>query len=91
MSIAVHTRIVRIGNSQGLRIPKPLLEQAGISDQVELEVADGRISIRPVPRARAGWAELFAAMAAAGDAGRTSEATGPTARSRRSKCGGFAS
>jgi antitoxin MazE len=67
MSIAVHTRIVRIGNSQGVRIPKPLLEQAGISDQVELEVADGRISIRPARRARAGWEKRFAAMAAAGD------------------------
>lgn len=67
MTIAVHTRIVRIGNSQGVRIPKPLLEQAGISDQVELEVAEGRISIRPATRARAGWEERFAAMAAAGD------------------------
>ena len=67
MTIAVRARIVRIGNSQGVRIPKPLLEQAGISDQVELEVAEGRISIRPVSRARAGWEERFAAMAAAGD------------------------
>jgi antitoxin MazE len=67
MSIALHTRIVRIGNSQGIRIPKPLLEQAGISDQVELEVADGRISIRPAARSRAGWEERFAAMAAADD------------------------
>ena len=67
MTIAVHTRIVRIGNSQGVRIPKPLLEQAGIGDQVELEVHDGQISIRPARRARAGWQEQFTAMAAAGD------------------------
>ena len=67
MAIAVHTRIVRIGNSQGVRIPKPLLEQAGIGDRVELEVQDGQISIRPARRARAGWAEQYAAMAVAGD------------------------
>lgn len=67
MTAARQTRIVRIGNSQGIRIPKPLLEQAGIGDRVELEVHEGQISIRPARRARAGWDEHFAAMAAAGD------------------------
>ena len=67
MSIALRTRIVRIGNSQGIRIPKPLLEQAGIADRVELEVQDGQIAIRPARYARAGWEERFSAMAAAGD------------------------
>jgi antitoxin MazE len=67
MALALQTRIVRIGNSQGIRIPKPLLEQAGIGDRVELEVQDGQIAIRPARRVRAGWAQGFAAMAAAGD------------------------
>jgi antitoxin MazE len=67
MALAMQTRIVRIGNSQGIRIPKPLLEQAGIGDRVELEVHDGQISIRPARGVRAGWEEHFAAMAAAGD------------------------
>jgi antitoxin MazE len=65
--VAVRTRIVRIGNSQGVRIPKPLLEQAGIGDRVELEVLEGQISIRPARSARAGWAEQFAAMHESGD------------------------
>ncbi|WP_343424800.1 AbrB/MazE/SpoVT family DNA-binding domain-containing protein [Candidatus Amarolinea dominans] len=52
MTVAIQTRIVRIGNSQGIRIPKPLLEQAGIGDSVELEVHDGQISIRPARRVR---------------------------------------
>lgn len=60
-------RIVRIGNSQGLRIPKPLLEQSGIGDEVELEVRDNQIIIRAAGKPRAGWAESFRAMAAAGD------------------------
>jgi antitoxin MazE len=65
--VAVRTRIVRIGNSQGVRIPKPLLEQAGIGDRVELEVFEGQISIRPARSPRAGWAEQFAVMREAGD------------------------
>ncbi|MBK6430386.1 AbrB/MazE/SpoVT family DNA-binding domain-containing protein [Candidatus Amarolinea dominans] len=66
MTVAIQTRIVRIGNSQDSH-PKPLLEQAGIGDSVELEVHDGQISIRPARRVRAGWAKGFAAMAMAGD------------------------
>jgi antitoxin MazE len=67
MENALRTRIVRIGNSQGIRIPKPLLEQAGISDRVDLVVRDGQISIRPARRAREGWEEQFARMSRAGD------------------------
>ena len=67
MALATQTRIVRIGNSQGVRIPKPLLEQAGIEDRVELEVQDGQISIRPARHVRAGWEERFASMATSGD------------------------
>ena len=34
------TKLIRIGNSKGIRIPKPILEQTGISDEVEMEVFD---------------------------------------------------
>lgn len=51
------TRIVRIGNSRGVRIPKPLLAQAGLSDEVELRVEAGAIRIESVSAPRAGWAE----------------------------------
>jgi antitoxin MazE len=57
------TRIVRIGNSQGVRIPKPLLEQSGLGEEVELEVKDGRIVIGPVSRPRQGWDAAFRSMA----------------------------
>jgi antitoxin MazE len=67
MSNAVRARIVRIGNSQGLRIPKPLLEQAGFGEEVELEVNDGTIIIRAAGNMRHGWAERFRTMAGAGD------------------------
>lgn len=63
------TRIVRIGNSQGLRLPRPLLEAAGLDrdSEVEIESRMGELVIRPVAGARAGWDAAFAAMAAAGD------------------------
>ena len=61
------TRIVRIGNSQGIRIPKPLLEQAGLEGEVELHAEDGRIVIAAVRQARAGWASAAEAMRARGD------------------------
>jgi antitoxin MazE len=62
----VQTRIVRIGNSQGIRIPKPLLEAAGLQGAVELTSRRGELLIRPARR-RAGWAEAFQKMAQRGD------------------------
>lgn len=61
------TRIVRIGNSRGVRIPKPLLQQSGLEDEVELEVEDGRIIIRSAGKARVGWPAQFKEMARLGD------------------------
>jgi antitoxin MazE len=61
------TRIVSIGNSQGIRIPKPLLEQTGLSDEVEISVENDALVIRPSRKPRAGWAEAFRAMAQRGD------------------------
>jgi antitoxin MazE len=63
MGAAIRTRIVKIGNSQGIRIPKPLLEQSGISAEVEIEVHSDRLIIRPAAKLRVGWDEAFAAMA----------------------------
>ncbi len=65
MATAVRTRIVRIGNSQGVRIPKLLLEQVNLTEdeEVELEVQSEQIVIRPTYEARHGWATAFQAMA----------------------------
>lgn len=60
----MRTRIVRIGNSQGVRIPKPLLEEAGIEGEVELRVRKGSIVIEPASRPRSGWEEAAQALAA---------------------------
>ena len=50
------TRIVQIGNSRGIRVPKVLLEQAQLTEEVELDAEPGRIVIRRGTRPRAGWA-----------------------------------
>lgn len=63
MGTAIKTRIVKIGNSQGLRIPKTLLEQSGINSEVEIEVHGNHLIIRPVEQVRLGWDKAFAAMA----------------------------
>ena len=56
------THIVKIGNSRGIRIPKPILEQTGIKDDIELEVKGARIIIRAVTAPRAGWEDSFRLM-----------------------------
>lgn len=63
----IKSRIIRIGNSQGLRIPKVLLEQLNLQGEVELEVQEHQLVVRPLQAPRREWAEQFRAMAAHGD------------------------
>lgn len=53
--------LVRIGNSRGIRIPKPILEQCGFQDTVDLRVENDRLVIAPGHRPREGWEETFRA------------------------------
>ena len=64
---SIRASIVRIGNSQGVRIPKTLLAISGIENDVEIVVTKGAIIIRPARKARENWAEQFEAMALSGD------------------------
>ena len=61
------SRIVKIGNSQGIRIPKPLLKETGLAEEVEIQVEDNRLVIVPAGRPRAGWSAAFQDMARKGD------------------------
>ena len=56
------TRIVRIGNSRGIRVPKLLLERANLSDDVELRAEPGRLVVSGAKRPRAGWADAARRM-----------------------------
>lgn len=44
------TTFIAIGNSRGIRIPKPLLNESGLEDQVELQVKKGEIRIVALPK-----------------------------------------
>ena len=57
------SKIVKIGNSQGIRIPKPLIEQLGIDQEIEILVEENRLVIVPAEHIRAGWKSSFQAMA----------------------------
>lgn len=67
MGKAVKVQIVKIGDSQGVFIPKTLLEQSGIKSEVEIEVQGNHFIIRPVKQAREGWEQAFIEMAENGD------------------------
>ena len=60
-------RIVRIGNSRGIRLPKVLLADAQLEEEVELQAEPGRIVIRRTTRPRAGWASLARRMRERGE------------------------
>lgn len=65
--VLMFIRIVPIGNSRGIRIPKAMLETCGFGEEVELQAKNGALILRPVNTPRAGWSEAFAGMAAALD------------------------
>jgi len=56
------THLVRIGNSRGVRLPKPLIAQAGLTQEVELRVQGGAIVIARVTTPRSGWADAARKM-----------------------------
>lgn len=64
----MRTELIRIGNSRGVRIPKPLIEQCGLDGTVELRVENDRLVISRERRPRQGWIEAFrAAGSSSGD------------------------
>jgi len=61
------TRLVQIGNSKGIRLPKTVLAEAQLDDDVELRAEPGCIVIRSAKRPRAGWAEAARKMHESGN------------------------
>ena len=60
--------IRKMGNSQGILIPKPILKQLGLVDAVDLQVNGNVIEIRPLKRKpREGWEQDSQRLAATGD------------------------
>ena len=60
--------LVQIGNSKGVRIPKALIEQAGLEgSELELRVVRGGLLIKPVRQPRQGWDEAIRAAVERGE------------------------
>ena len=54
------THLVKIGNSQGIRIPKPLIEQARLEGkELKLQIVNEGLLITPENGVRAGWKEAI--------------------------------
>ena len=66
-TMATKTRIIRIGNSRGIRIPRALLEQAELPEEIEIQAEPGRLIVTGAPQPRAGWAEAAKEMRTKGD------------------------
>jgi len=63
----MRARVVRIGNSKGIRIPKSIIEQCHLHGDVDLEIQQGQLVIRSSSKPRGGWATAFEAMHRQGD------------------------
>lgn len=60
-------KLIRIGNSRGVRLPKPVIEEAGLADDVEVRVRDGAVIISSRRPPRSGWAEAARHLAERGE------------------------
>jgi antitoxin MazE len=62
MTIMMKSKVIKIGNSRGIRIPRTILEQVGLVDDVELIVEGKQLIIQPHEDVRGGWEDRFQAM-----------------------------
>jgi antitoxin MazE len=60
-------RVVRIGNSQGIRIPKAVIEECHLHGDVDLIVQQGQLVVRSAATPRASWDQAFEKMHRHGD------------------------
>lgn len=61
------TRLVQIGTTKALRIPKSMLTKTRLPDEVEVTVVQDSLVVRPIRKRRAGWAAACAEMRRNGD------------------------
>lgn len=61
------TNVIHVGNARGIRIPKALLEQCRLQDEVEIEVQGNPLVIRRIAKPRSGWEDAFRRMHELGD------------------------
>jgi antitoxin MazE len=62
--ITMRARLVRIGNSRGVQLPKAVIDQVGLGEEIELSVEGRRVVLAPTRSPRAGWADAAARLTA---------------------------
>ena len=65
----MYTKLIRIGNSRGVRLPSSVIEEAGLSDRIELIVRRGAVTLKPADRPRESWSEAARACHENGEDG----------------------
>ena len=63
MNMMIRSKVVKIGNSRGIRIPRTVLEQAGLTDEVEMTVEGNKLIIQAFRHPRQDWEVRFIDMA----------------------------
>lgn len=63
----MQVRVIKIGNSRGIRLSKTILQKYNIQNDVELILEDEQIVIKPIKNARKGWDLAFEKMNLEGD------------------------
>jgi len=53
------TKLIKIGNSWGVRLPKAVIEECGLKEELNLAVRQGAIVLTPFVSPRMGWKELL--------------------------------
>ena len=63
MTRSTKTKLIKVGNSRGIRIPKAVIDRLHLADEVEMVVKENHIELRPGRKPREGWADAFREMA----------------------------
>ncbi len=58
----MQVRVIKIGNSRGIRLSKNIIQKYNIQEDVELILEDEQIVLKPISKARQGWNEAFKKM-----------------------------
>jgi len=63
MNTSLRAKIINIGNSRGIRIPRTIIDQIGLTDDVELKVEGKTLIVQSIYHPRQGWDDSFTQMA----------------------------
>ena len=56
----MEAKLIRIGNSKGIRLPKSMLVQTGMTERIKVEARGHSIILKPIKEPRSGWEASFA-------------------------------